>query len=214
MSCNPVVMMKTIGILGTGRLGTHLASTWAAAGHTVMLGSRDSSKAQLIVRQILSPQGFTGEGGAKTPPFPGADQAKLTGTDYVTAAQADIVVLATPFSVTSEIILALKPQLSGKIIIDSTNPFYSGTGLPPGQPFDSAIEYHRNVLNDSTAVWATAYKTVYWTKLVPGGSGSFDMCGDAAAKSIVAELAASHGFAAADRGGFEHAAALEPGRRR
>ena len=206
--------MKTIGILGTGRLGCHMASTWAASGHTVVLGSRDAAKAQHIVNQILSPQGYKGDGGANTPPFSGSDQAKLTGADYQTAAQADIVVLATPFPVTVEIIRSLKPYLSGKIVIDSTNPFYSGTGLPAGQPYDSAVEYHRSVLNDESASWATGYKTIYWTKIVPGGTGSFDTCGDAEAKAAVVDLAKSHGFTASDRGGFEQAAGLEPGRRR
>jgi hypothetical protein len=212
---NDNLLMKTIGIIGTGRLGSHMACTWAAAGHTVILGSRDAQKAQRIVDKILSPEGYKGSGGENTPPFANADKAKLTGSDFETAAKlSEIIVLATPFPSTADVLRALKPHLGGKVIIDSTNPFYSGNGLPPGQPWDSAIEYHRSIADEPSASWATGYKTVYWTTIVPGGSGSFDTCGDDAARRAVAELAASHGFAATDRGSAAAASGLEPGRRR
>lgn len=47
----------TIGILGTGRMGTHLAAVWANAGHTVILGSRTKSKADEIVDALKSGAG-------------------------------------------------------------------------------------------------------------------------------------------------------------
>jgi hypothetical protein len=71
----------TIGILGTGRLGTHTAATWAAAGHRVLLGSRDSEKARRIVEGIRSPAGYRGKGGEQTKAIPESAQANLEGTD-------------------------------------------------------------------------------------------------------------------------------------
>ena len=71
----------TIGILGTGRLGTHTAATWAAAGHRVLLGSRDSEKAQRIVDAIRSPAGYRGTGGEQTKVIPESAHANLEGTD-------------------------------------------------------------------------------------------------------------------------------------
>ena len=44
----------TIGILGTGRMGVHLAATWGAAGYSIILGSRDKSKADDIVTALRS----------------------------------------------------------------------------------------------------------------------------------------------------------------
>jgi predicted dinucleotide-binding enzyme len=71
----------TIGILGTGRLGTHTAATWAAAGHRVLLGSRDSEKARRIVDGIRSPAGYRGKGGEQTMAIPESAHANLEGTD-------------------------------------------------------------------------------------------------------------------------------------
>jgi hypothetical protein len=71
----------TIGILGTGRLGTHTAATWAAAGHRVLLGSRDSEKARRIVDAIRSPTGYRGKGGEQTQAIPESAHANLEGTD-------------------------------------------------------------------------------------------------------------------------------------
>ena len=71
----------TIGILGTGRLGTHTAATWAATGHRVLLGSRDSEKARRIVDGIRSPAGYRGKGGEQTMAIPESAHANLEGTD-------------------------------------------------------------------------------------------------------------------------------------
>ncbi len=72
---------QTIGILGTGRLGAHTAATWAAAGHRVLLGSRDPEKAREIVRAIRSPSGYRGKGGEQTKALPEGAQVDLEGTD-------------------------------------------------------------------------------------------------------------------------------------
>jgi hypothetical protein len=71
----------TIGILGTGRLGTHTAATWAAAGHRVLLGSRDSEKARRIIDAIRSPTGYRGKGGEQTMAIRESAHANLEGTD-------------------------------------------------------------------------------------------------------------------------------------
>jgi len=71
----------TIGILGTGRLGAHTAATWAAAGHRVLLGSRDPNKAREIVQAIRSPAGYRGKGGEQTKALPDGARIDLEGTD-------------------------------------------------------------------------------------------------------------------------------------
>ena len=71
----------TIGILGTGRLGAHVAATWAAAGHRVLLGSRNPSKAREIVEAIRSPAGYRGNGGEQTKALPDGRRIELEGTD-------------------------------------------------------------------------------------------------------------------------------------
>lgn len=208
------------------------AATWAAAGLRVNLASRDAEKAAGIVSQILSATGYRGRGGENTPPLKDAASLSLRGVGYEEAlAASNVIILATPFPVTAELITSYRfdnhfmnvctcsncshrTLLSGKIIIDMTNPFYSGNGLPRNCGFDSAIELHRSILDDSTSKWATGYKDIMWTKIVPGSHNvKMTTCGDAEAKHVITSIALAHGFSPLDRGGFEAASVLEPGRR-
>ena len=94
-----------------------------------------------------------------------------------------------------------------------TNPWYSGNGLPSTGP-QSAVEVHKRALNDDTARWAVAYKNILWKKIVPGNTGvSVDYCGDDAAKEVIAQIIASHGFIPVDVGDLSAAPGLEPGRK-
>lgn len=66
-----------IAVIGTGNMGTGLASILAKAKHDVVIGSRDMAKAATLASQI-------GYG--------------VTGGDIEAAAKmADIIILATPF---------------------------------------------------------------------------------------------------------------------
>ena len=44
-----------LGVLGTGRMGSRIAAMFARAGHNVILGSRDSGRAQAIVETLDNP---------------------------------------------------------------------------------------------------------------------------------------------------------------
>ncbi len=105
-----------IGILGTGRMATGLATAWSAAGHSVTLGSRTPDATAERV------------GGARM-----ATQAEA-------AAARDVVVLATPFRVTADAVAAHAGALAGKLIVDITNPF----GAAPAGV--AGIEVHRRAL--------------------------------------------------------------------
>ncbi len=94
-----------------------------------------------------------------------------------------------------------------------TNPWYSGAGLPKSG-LQSAVEIHKSLLADVTASFAVAYKTILWTKIVPGNQGVLvDVCGDKAAKDAISDILTAHGFIPVDKGGLEVSASLEPGRR-
>ncbi|MBT8100502.1 MAG: NAD(P)-binding domain-containing protein, partial [Gammaproteobacteria bacterium] len=94
---------ETIAIIGTGDVGAALGPEFAAQGHTIIYGSRQPNrgKVELLVRK-------TGEDAS----------AALPGE---AASAADIVVLAVPGLLVEEITRGLG-NLSGKIIIDPTNP--------------------------------------------------------------------------------------------
>ena len=101
---------ETVAMIGTGNVGAALGRRFAENGHKVIYGSRDPSAAD--VRELVA---ATGHGAVAV------SQAEA-------AAQADIVVLAVPWTAVESIVRSL-PSLSGKIVVDLT-------GL------EEAIRYH------------------------------------------------------------------------
>lgn len=104
----PEVRELTIGVLGgTGPLGGGLARRFAAAGATVVVGSRDAAKGARIAAEIL----------ADVP------AGTVTGTDNAsTAQQADVLVVAVPYEGHAELLRGLAGPLAGKIVVDAVNP--------------------------------------------------------------------------------------------
>ena len=103
---------KKIAIVGgTGALGRGLMLRWAAAGFSVVLGSREKHKAEQAAREANAQLGINTVAGAD---------------NFVAAASADIVVLTIPFSQHASTITLLRDVLQGKILIDVTVPL-----LPP-----------------------------------------------------------------------------------
>jgi hypothetical protein len=97
-----------IAIIGTGNVGSALARGFKGKGHDVQLGTRDpSSSASAALAAETEAQA--------------ADPA-------TSAAGADVVILALPWWGAEEAIKALG-DLSGKIVIDCTNPL----GMVDGQ---------------------------------------------------------------------------------
>ena len=94
---------ETIAVIGTGNVGRALGTEFAAQGHTIIYGSRDPSRES--VRALV----------AET----GADASATTPGNAI--GNADMVVLAVPGIYAMEVVAGLG-DLSGKIIIDPTNP--------------------------------------------------------------------------------------------
>ena len=93
----------TIGVVGgTGDQGRGLALRFARAGHDVWIGSRDPERAQSLAGSLHSRvRGVTNE-------------------EAVT--NADVVIIAVPWSAHRDTLVELRPGLSGKIVIDCVNP--------------------------------------------------------------------------------------------
>lgn len=92
----------TIAIIGTGGVGSALGPQFAAAGHSIVYGSRtpDSPDVQALVDQ-------TGHGARAT-------------TQTNAARDADLIVLAIPWAPAESIVAGLG-NLDGKIIVDPIN---------------------------------------------------------------------------------------------
>jgi len=104
-----------IGILGSGNVGRSLAKGFASRGHDAKIGSRDPKKADL--------QKWLKETKGKA----------SVGTLTEAAKHAEIVVLCTAGSGVDEALdLAGPENLSGKLLIDVTNPLDFSGGASPG----------------------------------------------------------------------------------
>ena len=96
-------LAETVALIGTGNVGGALGRRFAENGHTVVYGSRDPRAADVVA---LVEQ--TGHGAAALSP---ADAA----------ARSRVVVLAVPWSAAEDVVRGLG-DLSGKILVDPTNP--------------------------------------------------------------------------------------------
>lgn len=99
--------IRTVGIVGAGKLGTSLARLALAAGYDVVINARPKPTLAMILETVVP-------------------DAKLV--DFETLSQAaDIVILAVPHNVASQLDL---PSIRG-VIIDATNPWEAtGTNDP------------------------------------------------------------------------------------
>lgn len=108
--------VRPIAILGgTGPAGTGLALRWARAGETIIIGSRDSRRAQETAGKIEQKAG---------------KQARVSGMENSAAcAGAEILVLTVPFEGQATLIKQLKPAIRpGSILIDATVALASAVG--------------------------------------------------------------------------------------
>jgi 8-hydroxy-5-deazaflavin:NADPH oxidoreductase len=92
-----------IAIIGAGNIGNALGRGWASAGHEIVFGVRDPNEAKVqgVVRSV------------------GGRARAATVRDAV--APSEVVTLATPWRATKDALTAAG-SLSGKILVDATNP--------------------------------------------------------------------------------------------
>ena len=177
-----------IAIIGTGNVGRALSTGWAAAGHTVIFGSR--SPDDPAVKELVA---TTGAGSRATTP-PEAAQG------------AEVVLIATPWRVTQQVLKTLG-DLSGKILVDATNPV--GAAITAAGAAAELIDGWTEGARVVKAFNTTGAKNM----LEPNYRGvALDMfiCGDdEAAKRVVSGLAKDLGFATVDCGPLSNASLLE-----
>ncbi len=98
---------QTVAVLGgTGPQGRGLARRFAAAGLSVVIGSRSAERAGATAADLAE-----ATGGVVT----GAANADAAG-------RGDIVVVAVPWDGHRELLAELAPVLAGKIVVDCVNP--------------------------------------------------------------------------------------------
>jgi predicted dinucleotide-binding enzyme len=131
---NEKEQLMNIGILGSGNIGGTLGKKWAAAGHEVLFGVRDT-------------------GASKHGPLL---EACGPNVDVITAGEAitfgEVVLLAVPSAAMEETLAEHGGLLKGKIIIDATNKI--------GQPVMNSIAAIKAASPD--AVVYRAFNSLGW----------------------------------------------------
>ncbi len=190
--------MKIAILGGTGPEGKGLGLRWAAAGHEVIIGSRQAEKGERVAAEMLAllPDGA------------------ITGSDNLTAAdQADIVVLAVPYTAQAPTLDALREMLSGKILLTVVAPTQKPKArvwrLPSGL---SAAEEAQQQLGESVRV-VSAFQNIGAHNLMDlAYVADFDVfiCGDKKDdKDVVAQLVEDAGFRSINAGALQNSSVVE-----
>lgn len=180
-----------LAIIGAGNVGRALGAAWAKRGHAVRFGLRD----------------------------PGADKygdlpIEQRGMVAAAAAEAEAIALATPWPATEAAVRGLG-DVSGKIVIDCTNPLAmgaNGLGLAVGHTVSGG---------ELVAQWATgasvfkAFNTTGANNMADLGTypiapAMFVAGDDDTRKPEVMSLVRDVGFEAIDAGPLRMARLLEP----
>jgi predicted dinucleotide-binding enzyme len=137
-----------IGIIGTGEIGGTLAKLWVQAGHEVLISSRHPERLQGLARSL----------GAKA----------RVGTPREAAVFGDVVLISVPYAALPQVGSDLKSELSGKIVLDTGNPY-------PQRDGDMAVAARRRGTGAASAEFLPGVRLVRAFNAINSG----DLAGEA-----------------------------------
>ena len=194
-------MIAIVG--GTGPEGSGLALRWARAGEQVVIGSRDSARAQATAAQIAERAGVLGS---------------VEGVQNTVAVKmCDTVVLTVPFAAQADLLKQLKPSFrQGTVLIDATVPLAAAVGGRPTRVLGvwqgSAAEQAAEIVGKTITV-AAAFHSLSATVLDSDHDVDCDVivCSDDdRAREVASDLAVKiPGVRAVDGGKLENARIVE-----
>ena len=190
--------METISIIGaTGALGGGLATRWARAGYSVIIGSRDAGRAETAARELNARVGGD----------------RVSGLDNADAATAgDIVVLTVKFEHQQDTLEQIKAGVQGKILVDTTVPLVPPKVARVQLPVEgSAGMMAQQFLGDGVEV-VSAFQNIAAEALSNGKAIDCEVLvsgNDVDARDKVIELAAAAGMRAWHAGPLANSAAAE-----
>jgi predicted dinucleotide-binding enzyme len=191
-----------IAVLGTGVAGRTLAGKLVESGHDVVLGSRTATNEAAV--------GWAAEAGPRA----------KAATFFDAAAEAEVVINATPGAVSLEVLAAASTKnLAGKVLIDVANPLDHSGGFPPSLSIsntDSLAETIQRAFPTARVVKALntmrADVMVAPDRLAGGDHDVFMAGDDEGAKEVVAGILQEFGWRTEhirDLGPLEAARGLE-----
>jgi predicted dinucleotide-binding enzyme len=184
-----------IGVIGAGRIGGNCARQAVKRGHDVMLSfARDPSNLESLASEL------------------GANASVGTPADAVVF--GEVVILSVPWSAIPEA-LAQAGDLTGKVVIDTTNQFGSGPKPHAGQ---TAASFNAERMPGARYVKSFNTLTSGFQADAAGHAGEQRIvqwiCGDDEdAKAAVARLIEDMGYLPVDLGGTATCAVMEAPRR-
>ena len=192
--------MKIAILGGTGAEGSGLGFRWAAAGHTILIGSRTAEKAETAAAEL----------NAKLP----ESAPDVIGLDNPSAAeQAELIVLSVPYSAQEPTLEAIKHAVEDKIIVSVVVPLKPPKVARVWRPEGgSAAEEAQAVIGDSARVVA-AFQNISAHHLMDLDH-EIDcdvlICGDKAAdKEVVEDLCAAAGMRGVNAGALVNSSVIE-----
>jgi 8-hydroxy-5-deazaflavin:NADPH oxidoreductase len=187
-----------IAILGgTGKEGAGLGRRWALAGHAIVIGSRDPTRAQAKAQELAAATGTTAITGASNPEA---------------ARQGDVIVLTLPANGLAVTLPEAADGCRGKVVISAVVPLtFGGPRLFTPPPAGSSAEEAQALLPQARVVAAFHHIAAHeLTAQEHDIECDLLLCGtDAAAKDTVAALGRSMGLRPIDVGGLTNAGPLE-----
>jgi predicted dinucleotide-binding enzyme len=184
-----------IGVIGAGRIGGNCARQAVKAGHEVKLSfARDRSKLEQLASEL-------------------GDRA-TSGTAAEAAAFGEVVILSVPWGAIADA-LAQAGDLSGKVVVDTTNQFGAGPKPEPGQ---TAASFNSQRMPGARYVKSFNTLTAGFQQQAANRDGPDRVvqwvCGDdLQAKELVAALIEDMGYVALDLGGTRTCEVMEAPRR-
>lgn len=184
-----------ISIVGSGKVGSALGAWLAQAGYAVIFSARDQAHADAAAKH---------------------SRCGAVAMETASAVQrSDIVLLALPFTEISAALNPVREHLTGKILVDVTNPITSDhRALSIGHTHSGAEEIAQwfptaNVVKAFNAVFAEVYASQH--AQIDGRAITIFYAGDdPQSKASVHTIIAALGFDPVDAGPLENARYLEP----
>jgi predicted dinucleotide-binding enzyme len=183
-----------IGIIGSGKVGSALGTTWVNAGHEVMFSSRHIEHDRSLAASL--------GGGARA------------GTPREAADFGDVLLVAVPYGALPEVGKDLAGLIEGKVVIDACNPFPNRDGavadwaLDKGAGLASAeLLPGARIVRAFNAIGAASMGSAYQE---PGRIGMPIAGDDAEAIAVASRLIVEIGYEPVLIGGLEMGKYLMP----
>jgi len=191
-------MSKKIGILGSGSVAQILAGGFIKYGYEVKMGTRDPKKLDEFLQK---------------------NSGKISVGSFQEASEfGEIVVLAVKGSAAKSLVEQVKESLTGKVVIDPTNPI---ADIPP---VDGVLNFFSNINLSLMEELQTSAPKAHFVKAFSCIGGHFMVnadfngvrpsmfiCGnDTHAKGEVTQIVHQFGFDVEDMGSAVSARAIEP----